>query len=1346
MYTRNEKIVPIHIEEELKDSYISYAMSVIVGRALPDVRDGLKPVHRRILYAMKDLNLEHNKPYKKCARIVGDCLGRFHPHGDVAVYDTLVRMAQDFSLRYPLVDGQGNFGCFTKDTKIRLTDGRMLDFGQLIKENKQGKKNYTFVFNNEKQRIEMAELKNPRLTRKQAAIIKVILDNNEEIKCTPDHRFMLRDGTYKQAKDLNPQDSLMPLYAKLYDGKDDANLKGYELIYQPMQNDWSFAHHLADEWNLSAGVYEKSAGKIRHHKDFNKLNNNPDNVQRIQWGQHWQLHRETAAWRHRNDPEYVKKIAAGRKKFLTNPKNIQKIALRLKIWNQKSWRDPVYRKKMGEIIHNAWQRPEYRQRIIEASGQNLKNLWKKKEYQQFMSKLKSAELKKKWQDRDYRNFIAETTRKTSLRIWADPKHREHISRLSRKQWENPAYLRKMSEQAKKLWKDPAYRSKYGINHFSKMAKTLWQDPSIRRLHREKAKEQWRNLDFCTKVAKTIAENNRKRIKENPNLMYELAEKAAASLRKKWQDPLYKQKVVKSRILGFVNNLLSTGKTITPELYEQERRSGLASIKTASKYFSDFEDMVLQAKQKLNHKVVKVEFLDQREDVYDLTIDKYHNFALAAGVIVHNSIDGDPAAAMRYTEARLASISDEMLADLEKDSVEFMPNFDESLQEPRLLPAALPNLLVNGSSGIAVGMATNIPPHNLTEIADAIALIIDNPECELKEIMKIVKGPDFPTGGIICGRDGIKNAYQTGRGILKVHAKANIEEIKGGKERIVVSEIPYQVNKSNLISSIADLVQEKKLEGISDIRDESDKDGMRIVIELKRDANAQVVLNQLYKHTQMQETFGVIMLALVENRPRVLALRQMLDLYVEHRKEIVIRRTRYDLKKAQDRAHILEGFKIAIANIDKIVALIKKAKSPDEAREQLIDKFDLTERQAQAILEMQLQRLTGLERDKIEAEYLELIKKIAYYKSLLESEKKILQVIKEEVLEIKKKYADERRTQIVAEAMDFDIEDLIAEEDVVITISHAGYIKRLPVSAYRKQRRGGKGVTGAQTKEEDFIEHLFIASTHDFILFFTNIGKVHWLKVHEIPQAGRVSKGKAIINMLELAKDERITAFAPVKEFKEGSFLFMVTKQGLIKKTDVQAYSNPRKGGIIGIGIEPGDELIQVLMTDGKQEILIATKDGKAIRFHEADVRDMGRAAKGVRGITLGKKDVVVGAQILKKDASILTVTINGFGKRTDMDEYRVQSRGGKGVINIKTSDRNGEAVSVLSVTDKDEIMLITTAGMVVRCSVKDLRETGRSTQGVRLMRLDAKDKVSCVAPVVAEDEETQTEAATTKDK
>ncbi|MCM8781579.1 MAG: DNA gyrase subunit A [Candidatus Omnitrophica bacterium] len=810
MYTRNEKVVPVYIEDEMRDSYISYAMSVIVGRALPDARDGLKPVHRRILYAMKELNLEYNKPYKKCARIVGDCLGRYHPHGDIAVYDALVRMAQDFSLRYPLVDGQGNFG---------------------------------------------------------------------------------------------------------------------------------------------------------------------------------------------------------------------------------------------------------------------------------------------------------------------------------------------------------------------------------------------------------------------------------------------------------------------------------------------------------------------------------------------SIDGDAPAAMRYTEARLAHVTDLMLQDIDKDTVKFIPNFDETLQEPTILPAVLPNLLVNGSSGIAVGMATNIPPHNLREVCDAICALIENPDGDIKDLMKYIKGPDFPTGGIIRGKDGIKAAYTTGRGLLKIHAKAGIEEQKSGKKAIVITELPYQVNKAALIESIAKLVRDKKIEGVADIRDESDKEGIRVVIEVKRSENAQIILNNLYKHTQMQETFGVIMLALVNGRPQVLNLKQLLQNYIEHRKDIILRRTRYDLNKAQERAHILEGLKIALDYLDKIIKLIRQSKNPQVAKEGLMNNFSLSERQAIAILEMQLQRLTALEREKIDVEYLDLIKKIELYKTILESEKKVLEIIKTEVIEIKEKFGDERRTEILSEVEELAVEDLIAEEDVVITISHANYIKRLPVSAYRKQKRGGKGVTGADIKEDDFIEHLFIASTHDFILFFTNKGKVHWVKVHEIPQASRQSRGKAIINLIQLEQGEMISAYIPVREFTEGNYLVMATKFGLIKKTALTEFSNPRKGGIIGITLEKEDELIGVKLTGGHRELLLATKGGKAIRFSEEHVREMGRTAKGVRGIRLGKNDVLIAMEVVEKDATLLSVTENGFGKRTDFSEYRVQSRGGKGIINIKTSKKNGLAVAVNSVTDKDEFMLITEKGMIVRCAIKDIRTTGRSTQGVRLIKLEAKDKVASIARVIPEQEE-----------
>lgn len=732
-------------------------------------------------------------------------------------------------------------------------------------------------------------------------------------------------------------------------------------------------------------------------------------------------------------------------------------------------------------------------------------------------------------------------------------------------------------------------------------------------------------------------------------------------------------------------------------------------------------------------------------VYDTLVRMAQDFSLRYPLVDgqgnFGSIDGDSAAAMRYTEARLERITDWMLLDIEKDTVDFVPNFDGSLQEPALLPACLPNLLVNGSSGIAVGMATNIPPHNLREIADAIIFVIDNPDCEPKDLLKKVKGPDFPTGGIIRGYDGIKSAYTTGRGRLKINAKAFIEEQKNGKEAIIVKEIPYLVNKANLIKSIADLIQDKKIEGISDLRDESDKDGMRIVIELKRGINAHVVLNQLYKHTQMQETFGVIMLALVGGRPKVLNLKEILDEFIKHRKVIIVRRTKFELAKAQDRAHILEGLKIALKNLDRIIKVIKESESPQVAKIELIKKFDLSEKQATAILEMQLQRLTGLERDKIEKEYLELIKRIEFLKSILASERKVLEIIKEETKELAEKVGDERRTEIAPEAEELDIEDLIAEEDVVITISHSGYIKRLPVSSYKKQHRGGKGVTGADMKEEDFVEHLFIASTHDYMLFFTDKGNIHWLKVHEIPEGGRTSKGKAIVNMLALAQGENISAFVPVREFKDGHFLIMATKNGLIKKTALTAYSNPRKGGIIGIGLEKDDALIEVEMTNGDDEILLATKEGKAIRFKEAQVRDMGRAAKGVKGITLGKKDECIAMEIVKPEQTVLTVSGQGFGKRTPFKEYRLQSRGGKGIINMKVTGKNGEAVSLTTVSDKDEIMLMTEKGMIVRCPIKDIRTTGRSTQGVRLMRLDAADKVASVAKIVPEDESETAPAA-----
>ncbi len=703
-----------------------------------------------------------------------------------------------------------------------------------------------------------------------------------------------------------------------------------------------------------------------------------------------------------------------------------------------------------------------------------------------------------------------------------------------------------------------------------------------------------------------------------------------------------------------------------------------------------------------------------------------------------SIDGDSAAAMRYTEARLASVSEDMLAEIEKETVAFRPNFDESLQEPVVLPSGLPNLMVNGSTGIAVGMATNIPPHNLGEVLDGLCMLIDNPQATVNELMEVVKGPDFPTGGLILGTHGIGQAYRTGRGKVVVRARAKIENPSkpSAKGKIIITEIPFQVNKGRLIESIAALAQQKRVEGIADLRDESDKDGMRLVVELKRGEVAEVVLNQLYKHTAMQSTFGIIMLALVNDQPRVLNLKRMLVAFLDHRVDVVTRRTRFDLGKAEERAHILEGIKIALDHIDEVIDTIRKSRTPAEARDSLMSKFGLTEKQAQAILEMRLQRLTGLEREKVDAEYEDLLKTMANLRSILESPRVLWGVIRSELETIRKKYTDARRTEILTEAAEFKVEDFIADEEMVITISHGGYIKRLAVSTYRKQRRGGQGVTGMETKEEDFIENLFIASTHDYMLFFTDLGHVHWMKVHEIPLAGRYSKGRAIINVLNLAEGENVAAFLNVKSFEDGKYLLMATEKGIVKKTELVAFSNPRSGGIIAITLAKNDRLTQVKLTSGEDEILLGSLKGLAVRFHERQARPMGRSARGVIGIRMpDENDRVIGMEIVRPDATILVVTQNGYGKRTAFDGYRAQNRGGKGIISIKTSARNGQCIGMRTVRENEEVVCVSSKGMVVRTPVSEISVIGRNTQGVRVIRLKEDDSFVAVAVVMPEEKE-----------
>jgi DNA gyrase subunit A len=727
-------------------------------------------------------------------------------------------------------------------------------------------------------------------------------------------------------------------------------------------------------------------------------------------------------------------------------------------------------------------------------------------------------------------------------------------------------------------------------------------------------------------------------------------------------------------------------------------------------------------------------------VYDTIVRLAQDFSmrypLVDGQGNFGSIDGDPPAAMRYTEIRMMRLAHEMLEDLEKETVDFAPNYDESLFEPTVLPAKIPSLLINGSSGIAVGMATNIPPHNLSEVISALKALIDNPEISIDELIELVPGPDFPTGGMIYGTEGIRAAYQTGRGAVRIRARLLVEKDKRTqRETLVITELPYQVNKAKLIEKIAELIRDKNIEGIRFVRDESDRDGMRIALGLKKDQIAGVIINQLYKHTRMENSFGIIFLAVVNGRPEVLNFKEILQYFILHRKDIVMRRTRYDLKKAENQAHILEGLKIALDNLDDVVALIRASKSPAEAKSQLVKKFSLTEKQAQAILDMRLQRLTGLERDKIQQDYKNIIKDIARFKEILASEKLVLNIIKDELSEIQEKFGDHRYTEIIEETKEITIEDMIVEEDMVVTISKRGYIKRNPITLYRNQRRGGKGKTAMGTKENDFVEHLFVASTHHTFLFFTNQGRVYWRKVYDMPQAGRMSLGKAIVNLLNFGKDERLTTVLAVPEFEPGYHVLMATKNGLIKKTDLMAFSRPRVGGIIALNLLEGDELMAARITDGTLNVFLGSRMGKSIRFHESDIRPSGRVATGVRGMRLAQGDQIVGMEVLSHGQTLFAVTENGYGKRTSIDEYPVQKRGGKGVISIKTTERNGMVIGILLVEEDDDLMLMTDAGKVIRMQINSISIISRNTQGVKLMGMDVEERVVGAARLAEKEEE-----------
>ncbi len=1365
------------IIEEMQRSYLDYAMSVIVSRALPDVRDGLKPVQRRIVYAMQQQNLHHTSRYQKSAAVVGEVLKSFHPHGDVPVYDAMVRMAQDFSMRYTLVDGQGNFGCFTIDTKIRLTDGRNLSFEGLIEEQSKGRRHWTFSFNHQLGKIEVEEIKQPRLTRKDAELVEVELDNAEKIKCTPDHRFMLRDGSYRQAKDLQPGDSLMPLYSQICDGAKDKNLKGYERISQPFADSWQFTHHLSDEWNLKHQVYEKKAGRIRHHANFNKLNNDPENIVRLQWADHFKIHYEMASWRHKNDPEYVKKIAEGRQKFIQA--NHEKLSIRTSARNHLAWQDPKYRQKKTESIKKMWLDEAYRARMQQVSSQNLKKLWQNEDFKQLLSNLKSEEMKKRWQDPKYRLEMQKQMKEISNKIWSDPEHRKYISELMIERTSESGWKKAQSQITKKLWQDPNFRAKYPADHFRKMALSLWADENIREMHRKKIAKQREDPIFIEKNRQGVVSSNNRRLQENPKMMTQLAAKAKVSLQLKWQDPAYKKQVVKSKVLGYVSGLLQKYPLVTPQIYEKERiNNGVPKIDRALEFFDDFSSLVGQA-QNYNHKVVRVVVLEERQDVYDLTIDSLHNFALAAGIFVHNSVDGDSPAAMRYTEARLSAIADELLRDINKNTVDFVDNYSGTVQEPMLLPSVIPNLLLNGASGIAVGMATQIPPHNLGEVTDALISMIENPvrertadgrpqtatpivtatddrevleqlaqsgkpvaesgfksELTVEDLIKLIKGPDFPTGASIYDQSEILAAYATGKGRIVMRAKAEIEEARGGRFDIIITELPYQVNKAVLIARIADMVRDKKIDGISDLRDESDRKGMRMVIELKRDAKPQSVLNNLYKHTALQSVFNVNMVALSDGVPHLMTLKRVLEEFVTHRMTVVRRRSEFELGEARAREHILEGLKIAVDNIDEVIETIRKSADAEIARTKLMSRFKLSELQATAILDMQLRKLAALERKRIEDELKMMQELIAYLVDLLAHPDKMLKVIKDELIKVRDRYADDRRTRVYKQKIgEFSEEDLVADETMIVTVTRGGYVKRQSPMSFRTQNRGGKGVSGITTKDEDAVSHIFYTQTLDNLLFFTDKGRVFQIKVWEIPEASRTAKGQAIVNLINVEPSEKMTAILTTKAKDKTKFLFMCTRKGSVKKTPVEEYANIRKNGLISIKLDAGDQLCWVVPTLGNQDVILVTRDGQSIRFAETQVRGTHRDTSGVRGISLTKSDELVSMNLVQEiNEDVLVVMENGLGKKTKISAWKRQSRGGSGIKAAQITDKTGKIVTAEVINAEfDTLVMTSNKGQLIKLSLKDVPTLQRQTQGVILMRVRSGEVVAAATVVSAQD-------------
>jgi DNA gyrase subunit A len=1228
--TFSGNIRPHSIEDEIKDSFLSYAMSVIVSRALPDVRDGLKPVHRRVLYAMHDLGLQPNRPYRKSATVVGEVIGKYHPHGDSAVYDTLTRLAQSFSMRYPLVDGQGNFGsvdgdppaamryCVTGDTLVRTTNG----------------------------------------TRRISELSEGEPDSETDL----DTEVLNRDGD--------------PVHAsKLFHSGDHPTLK-----LRTRQG-----HELTGTHNHPVLCLRDVAGVPVLLWTL---------LEEVEPGDHVVLSRNRGPERPTEDPEYDRKLGVLAGAFVSEGRASEKRAGFNNV-------DPEYFEEVLAAYDDIVGGTRYVYERDLKSGRRIREI-----DVQDTSALRESPLAEligfRSAVRKVPGFVWEGSARLKRYFLRSLFEGDGSVSLAPRRSVQITYSTRSPELARDL---QTLLLEFGV--VAKQARYEHEEVKLYITNRRDARIFAAGVGFLgakqKKLLSALATVPEKSRAMSSDLVPYLADYVRSEARGSYANRDW----LKRNNLDRVERWDEGGTAILERIESEEVRSVIGPLVTGGYYYAEVEAVEDAGVQ----------------SVYSIRVDSEDHSFLTNGFVSHN------------TEARLTRMATEMLRDISSDTVNFVPNFDESQRQPEVLPARYPNLLVNGSDGIAVGMATKIPPHNLGEVVDATVALIDDPELDDEDIARHIKGPDFPTGGVIVGLRGIKDAVTTGRGSVKVQAKAHTEQIKGNRTQIVVTEIPYQVNKSYLLQKIAELVKERKLTDISDLRDESDRNGMRIVIELKREAVPKVVLNNLYKHTQMQQSFGVNLVALVNGVPKTLSYREVLKHYVDHQFEVVTRRTRYELERAQARAHILEGLLIALLNLDEVVATIRKSRSVETARNNLMKNFKLSERQAQAILDLRLQRLTAMERQKVEQEHKDLREKIEYLESVLADDGKVYGIIKEELAEVRAAYADERRTAITAEeGVDFEIEDLIAEEEMVISISNGGYLKSVPVNTFRKQGRGGIGVAGMELKEGDYIDHLFITTTHHYMLFFTNRGKVYRLKVHQLPRMGRTAKGRHIANLLPFAQGERIQTVIATKEFDEAQYLLFATKNGVIKKTNFLEYNTPLKSdGIIAINLADDDELISVRQVSDGADVVMVSRNGKGIRFKQTEARPMGRATAGVKGITLKNGDVVLSMDVVSDDAAdLFMITEKGFGKRTALSQFPTHGRGGQGVIALKTDDERGKLKGVRVVRPGlHELVIVSNFGTTIRIDADSVSQQGRAAQGVRVMNLRSGDSVSAIAKVAA---------------